>query len=74
MAAAMAYPTGSGAAARSAAESSGIMSAVGQDISKGVAALTGLTVVMDTGQTVGALAPKMTSKVVDNITKDWRWK
>jgi hypothetical protein len=29
---------------------------------------------MDTGQTVGALAPKMTSKVVDNITKDWRWK
>jgi TP901 family phage tail tape measure protein len=74
MAAAMAYPTGSGAAARSAAESSGIMSAVGQDINRGVAALTGLTVVMDTGQTVGALAPKMTSKVVDNITKDWRWK
>jgi hypothetical protein len=74
MAAAMAYPTGSGAAARSAAESSGIMSAVGKDINRGVAALTGLTVVMDTGQTVGALAPKMTSKVVDNITKDWRWK
>ena len=74
MAAAMAYPTGSGAAARSAAESSGIMSAVGQDITRGVAALQGLTVVMDTGQTVGALAPKMTSKVVDNITKDWRWK
>lgn len=74
LAVAMAAPHGAGAVSASYSQSAGAMIRMSAEMNRSASMLSGLTVVMDTGQTVGALAPRMTEKITNNITKEWRWK